>query len=129
MIADGDKPKVGNVAKVLGVRPNYDIEVSPSGSVWPNTGGLSVAPNWRHLPPFLIPRRLGVKAAEARGSNQLKCFRLGAFAFSEVTITPSLLLRPDSPTHGTIEPSREMSIGEYQTALADTRDLWLVDES
>ncbi len=129
MSADGNKPTVGKVAKMLGVRPNYDIDVSPSGSVKPDTGGLSVAPDWRRLPPFLIPRRLANEVGEARGSNRLACFRLGAFPFSETMIGESLRLRPDSPDHGTIEPSREMPIDEYQAALANTRHLWVVDES
>ena len=31
---------------------------------------------------------------------------------------------PDSPTHGTIQPVRPMTIEEYRRALANTRVLW-----
>jgi hypothetical protein len=42
------EPAVGLLARTLGARPHVDIPVDPSGSVYPGTGGMSVA--------HLIPR-------------------------------------------------------------------------
>jgi hypothetical protein len=129
MFADDDKPVVGDAGKMLGVRPQYDIPVLPNGLVRPGEGGMSVAPDWRSLPLFLIPRRLNSEVTDAAGSNRLKCFRLAAFPFTETLIEERLLLRPNSPDHGTIEPNREMLIDDFQSALASTRHLWVVDET
>jgi hypothetical protein len=37
---------------------------------------------------------------------------------------PDLQRCEDSPTHGLIEPAREMSLDEYQQKLGDTKPLW-----
>ena len=130
MLSDSDKPVVGSESKMLGVRGNgYDIPIHSDGTVSPQTGGLSVTPDWRLLPLFLIPRRLQSKLEDARGSNRLACFRLGSIPFQNATIGKLLLLRPDSAEHGTIEPSQEMQLIEFQDALAATRDLWVIDEN
>jgi hypothetical protein len=130
MLRDGEKPIVGSGGKMLGVRTDgYDIPIGDGGIVRPRTGGLSVAPEWRLLPFFLIPRRLKDKVKEARGSNKLSCFRLAEVRFEDTKINDDLDLRPDSPDHGTIEPARDMTLGAFQQALGNTRDSWTIEES
>lgn len=129
MFADGRKPLVGDGSKMLGVRGNgHDIPISAEDMVLPNTGGLSIAPEWRDLPYFLIPRRLQDSVPEARGNNKLTCFRLSDLPFKAAEITDKLALRPDTAKHGTIEPRHEMKLDVLQSALSDTRNLWEIDE-
>src|SRR6266513_2698101 len=93
MLADGDKPLVGNTAKTLGVRvppaPNPDLPVNADGTVNPRTGGMSVVSHWRHLQVWRIPRRLSTRflgdkgVHGASGSNALVCWRMGEGPFHE----------------------------------------------
>lgn len=130
MNVDGEKPLVGSSANMLGAREDgHDIPVNTDGNVQPRTGGISVAPGWRSLPLFLIPRRLQSEVKEARGNNKLACFRLGDLPFADAQFNELLVIRTDRPQHGTIEPSHEMRFVEYQNGLADTRDQWEIDES
>jgi hypothetical protein len=69
------------------------------------------------------------KAKDARGNNNLSCFRLGEYPFEPGALSDDLFLRPDTAVHGTIEPSREMPLNGFQSALAATRDLWVIDEN
>ncbi len=133
MLADGAKPRVGFESKMLGVRiaPNShaDIAVDENGNVHPNTGGMSVVPEWRKLPWHLIPKRLDKRG---RGPVGLICWRLGTGDFKDDRINEALMLRvdPNSPgKHGFVEPGRVMTIAEYQAALAATQDEWIRDES
>ena len=136
MLADGGKPKVGSESKMLGVRiaptPQADIPVDEQGVVYPQTGGMSVAPEWRKLPYFLVPKRLRALRPDARGSNQLACWTLGQGAFKQGDLSDNLVLRPDPnglARHGLVEPKVEMSIETFQEALAKTRDRWVIDEA
>lgn len=130
MLFDDGKPVVGDQSKMLGVRHNgHDIPIDEDQMVRPKTGGLSVAPDWRVLPYFLIPRRLQNKSARARGNNNLACFRFEGLEFQEVQINVELVLQPDSGQHGTIEPNREMTLATFQSSLAGTRDSWTIDEN
>jgi hypothetical protein len=131
MIAENGKPVIGNNRDMLGVREgrNIDIPVRDNGTVDPGTGGLSVAPDWRRQPPHTIPRRLRPLASKARGNNRLSCFRLGTVEFGNTEINESLVLRPSSADHGTIEPKETVQIAEFQIALARTRDSWVIDEN
>lgn len=132
MLEDGGKPKVGSEGKLLGVRiapdPRPDIAADGNGAVHPKTGGMSVAPDWRKLPDHLIPRGL---IPRARGRDDLVCWRLGDLEFLDGQPIGSLVLRVDpapSDKHGFIEPAKLMSIVDYQSALAATRDYWIRDE-
>ncbi|MBI3821473.1 MAG: hypothetical protein HY289_02210 [Planctomycetes bacterium] len=133
---DGGKPKVGSGSKMLGVRgppdPHADLPVDPNGNVHPQTGGMSVAPDWRKRPYFLVPMRLRSLVPRARGSNDLDCWRLGDGDFETVALTDKLDLRIDQGqplNHGVVEPKLNMSIVDFQDALAQTCDLWVVDET
>lgn len=129
MHPDGDKPLVGHQSKMLGVREDgTDIQVDPSGNVHPRTGGLSVAPHWTILPPFLIPRRLSDKAPDAAGNANLVCFRHSQSRYESGPMNENLDVRVESPRHGLIEPSSVMPLQSFQSALASTRDAWVKDE-
>jgi hypothetical protein len=106
-----------------------DIAVAYGSDVVPGTGGMSVAPDWRLLAPWRIPRRLGHVVPNARGRNEDACWRLGNSEFVAGAITQNLSLAIDQPTHGTIEPRYAMRLDEFQNALASTRDMWEIDES
>jgi hypothetical protein len=112
-----------------GVRANgADIPVRADGTVQPGAGGLSVVPNWRSLPPFLVPHRLLDKYPRARGNAKLACFRLSNVMFVDDAIGDALQLRIDSPDHGTIQPRQVMPVNVYQAELAATRNTWMIDE-
>jgi hypothetical protein len=127
MARDRDRPRIGATARDLGVRVPGDIPVR-DGRVSPGTGGMSVAPAWRALPPFRIPRRLIHLAPDAAGKDEDACWRMGEGPFEEASVAESLTLRPDRPTHGVVEPSEAMPLERYQDALAATRDRWRIDE-
>ena len=132
MCKDGEKPLVGCSASALGCRippdPKADLPVGSDGTVQPNTGGMSVSPHWRMLPRWRIPRRLRDKIEGAAGSLNLFCWRMGTGSFVPEPVATGLVLRPDSDTHGTVQPDRQMLLAEYQGALAATRDQWVIDE-
>jgi hypothetical protein len=133
MLNDNGLPVVGSESKMLGVRvpPHQqpDITRDANGIVIPGTGGMSVAPTWRDLPYFLIPKRLRSLMPDARGRNELACFRHGAGDFVESVVSESLVLKPDSRSHATIQPTRSMPLADFQQALAATRDGWAIDEA
>ena len=62
MHVDGNHPKCGPDAKMLGVRvyptANHDVKPDGEGQVEPGGGGMSVAPDAAKLPVHRLPRRL-----------------------------------------------------------------------
>lgn len=134
MTVDGDSPLIANSARGLGVRvgdgPNADIQVDERNHVSPSTGGMSVGPSWRDLPAMRIPRRLRAKGALfARGKDTDACWKLGEGGFVAASIADGLVLRPDRPDHGTVEPSCVEPLQRYLFDLAATRQSWVIDES
>lgn len=131
MLRDGDRPEIGPDKKMLGVKvagDQYDdITPDATGRVHPGTGGMSVSPAWRDLPPHRIPKRLRAICPKAAGNNGMECWRLGSGPFESGSITDRLHLRVDSQTHGLVEPATMMSLDEYQDALAETVDDWSID--
>ena len=135
MLADGGRPRVGPSALTLGVRvppdEHADLAVGAEGMVEPRTGGMSVAPAWRRLPVHRIPRRLRGKFPRAAGKNDVFLWRMGDGPFTEGPFADRLLFRtdPEQPNaHGFVEPGATMPVGEYQEALAATRERWVIDE-
>jgi len=53
---------------------------------------------------------------------------MGNGPFIAEPVAPGLRHRPDSATHGLVEPDRSMPLTEYEQALAATRDQWVIDE-
>ena len=107
-------PEIGPTARTLGVRPNTDILVELSTqNVSPGTGGMSVAPDT----PFNLPSHRRPPKFGGTGPDpvwEIKSKDLGA----------NLVYVEDSPTHGTIQPVRVMTLNEYQRALAATQSSW-----
>jgi hypothetical protein len=129
MIPDDDGlPRVGSTGRTLGARPGYpddpeesgpDIRVDEDGTVYPETGGASVAiPPVENLPPHRRPPKHG-----GRG-KKLEVYEL------ETDGLPDELrarIDPFGPTaHAFIEPAYEMCFDEYQHALHSTRELWSI---
>jgi hypothetical protein len=108
----GGAPMIGPSARKLGVRPNVDIPVTV-GQVQPNTGGMSVAPDRpENLHPLRRPPAYG-----GTDKDPIWCIDIASLG-------GDLVFRPDSATHGLIEPARTMSIDEFQTALEATKPYW-----
>ncbi len=129
MIAEQGRPVTGNQRDMLGVREGRDIPVGSTDIVLPATGGLSVAPHWKDLPPFLIPRRLKGLYTAARGSDRLACFRLGYVPFANRELDDDLTLRVENSDHAIIEPKCAVQIAVFQAALAATMEMWTIDEA
>jgi hypothetical protein len=134
--ADG-LPTVGNRSKELGVREppdaHADVDVDPQNRIVLNGRGMSVAENWRHLLPHLIPKRLqaGGLCDDASGSNSLACFTTGAGAFISGPINASLALalKPNDPYAGNVVPTTVVPLAQFQSDLSATRDQWRIDET
>lgn len=106
-------PLVGPTARTLGVRPGDDIPVV-GGRVGPGTGGLSVAPGVpSNLPDHRRPPQFG-------GTGKDPVWEIDADSLGG-----DVAFRQDKPTHGLFEPAREMSIDEFQEALADLASRWV----
>ena len=136
MLIDGEFPQVGGEPqKSLGVRvgdgANDDIPCDAEGSVHPNTGGMSVAPEVDHLPMHRVPkelrRRFPERFPDAVGPDRYACWWMGEGKFESGPVVVLLVLRPDPkrPTqHGFVEPDRKMPVAQYQGALAATIASW-----
>jgi hypothetical protein len=99
---------------LLIVDPNQrpDIRVV-AGRVRPGTGGMSVAPDSPYnLPRHRKPPRFGGIAKDP------------VWEMDEADLGPDLQFVADSLQHGTIQPMREMTIDDYQAALARTASNW-----
>lgn len=90
---------------------------------------MSVVPHWKLLAPWRIPRRLAVVVPNARGRNDVACWRLGEQGFVAEQIGEHLQFVPDHLTHGLVEPLYAMPLEGYEGALANTQNDWVVDES
>ena len=128
MEQEGDYPMIGDTSNRLGVRPGTDLPVDGNGKVRPGTGGMSVAPDLRSLPYFLIPKRLRSLVPKARGSNARRCWKTGEGPFEPGNVAKGLTLRPDSPNHGVVEPDESTSLAAFQVALAAMREFWVDGE-
>lgn len=133
---DDDKPVVEATGKGLGVRGEpvngqTDVDLDPQGRVLLNRKGMSVAPQWRDLPFFLISKRLRHKVPSARGNSNLYCFAMGEGLFEDAEITEELTLIVDDgkATHGVVAPKNLVLLEEYQSHLAATRENWRIDEA
>ncbi len=124
----GRPSKVATSATGLGVRTGVDIDLDPRGNVLVNGKGMSVSPDWRHVPLFRIPERLRHLKQGARGPNKNSCFRYGIGTFERGHFAAGLTLEPDTPTHGTIAPAAPVPLSDYGDALAATRSGWEKDE-
>ena len=110
------EPAIGPSARTLGARPHVDIPVDPSGSVYPGTGGMSVAPDT----PNNLPRHRRLPEHGGTGKDSL-------WSIQERDLGVHLRYVSDAvpvPTHGIIEPAIPMPFTTYQQALAETAPYW-----
>lgn len=133
--ADG-LPVVGDQSKELGVRvppnPHADVDVDPNTNfVIMDGSGMSVAANWRLLPPHLIPVRLAGIVKKAKGLGSLTCFRLGDGPFTPGPLDAGLELtvKPNVVDRGNVVPGGQVTVFQFQADLAATRTQWVVDET
>lgn len=133
--ADDGYPVVEATARGLGVRvpPDQrpDIDVDSAGNVVLNGRGMSVAEHWRHIYPGMIPARLDDGHNGARGSDELHCWRMGEgqFAAGSLADKLQLIIKEHDRKAGLVIPAGEMSVHDYQAALAATREQWIEDET
>ncbi len=109
-------PEVGESARTLGVRPGIDVpSTARGGLVQPGEGGMSVSPGT----PMDLPSHRRPPAFGGVGRDPV-------WVLSVESLGPDLGYRPGpaEPRHGFVEPARPMTLGEYQDALTQTRDLW-----
>lgn len=128
MIADNEKPRLGENARTLGVRVPKDITPDGDGDVHPNTGGMSVRPNPKDIPLEFVPKRLRTTFLGAVGPDSNVIFSFGDGPFVAGPLAPHLVLRPDKPRHGNVEPAVLTSLGAFRAAIAATREDWSRDE-
>jgi hypothetical protein len=103
---------IGPTARTLGVRSDDDLPVV-GGVVQPGKGGMSVAPDDpSYLPDHRRPPELG-----GMGKDPV-------WGISTDLLGLKLNFRQDKPGHGLFEPATEMSIIEFQEALADLAPRW-----
>jgi hypothetical protein len=115
-----------------------DVAADATGMVAPGTGGVSVSRSWVDMPSFTVPKRLRHAYGSrnfrvARGGPHSRIWSHPVAAFADgaadaVAFAPELALRVDGPGHGLIEPAGRMSPDRYQTALANTRATWTINE-
>lgn len=136
MAADDGRPKLGRSARLLGIKPSVDIDVSHMlrgclndqgylrldaeqdnvGSAVEvairNTKGLSVSLSVEGLPPFRRPKAFG-----GTGKDVL-------WQIDDDYIKGDLDAVQDSATHVSILPSATMLLSRYEAAIAATQPYW-----
>ena len=112
MKEDSGIPKIEASARALGARPNTDIPIDENGMVHPNIGGISTSPSPYDLPEHRRPAAYGGTGKDPVWSIDIN------------DLGPDLKYVPDSPKHGTIQPTRVMTVEEYQEALVETVLRW-----
>ena len=121
---DDDGPLLGAEEDMLGAT-NRDVSVGEDGAVGPGRG-ISVAPEWRKLPPSRIPARLRDPwAPKARGGLDRCIWQLGEGAFLASEVAPGLrLVVTDPKRHGEVAPAELILLDAYQGHLAATKPKW-----
>ena len=136
MAEQNGKPKIGRSARLLGIRPNIDINieqipmgyVDEQGYLLPefqrefsedliivairDTKGMSVSLSIEGLPTFRKPVGFG-------GTSKDTLWQI-----DNSIIAGDLHAVQDSPTHVSILPRVTMSLEKYESALANTQKYW-----
>jgi hypothetical protein len=128
-----EKPVIEPTNKGLGVRyaplsVRPDVDLDQDDKVILNGKGMSVAPNWRDLPPHLVSIRLRDKYPDAIGSPQLRCYTMGQGLFQDGPISDELKLMLTNSKHGVVGPRTLVLLDQFQADLVATRDLWSIEE-
>jgi len=136
MAANNNRPKLGRSARLLGIRPGIDIDITSMPEGWlnekgylrleaerndlgvavevavRNTKGLSVSLSIEGLPPFRKPAAFG-------GSGKDPLWQI-----DDDLITGDLEAVQDSATHVSILPSATMTLEKYEAAISATQPYW-----
>jgi len=114
-------PRLGRSRRNLGVVVPGDIEPDASGEVAGGRGGLSVSPcSMSKLPPHRQPRGMRPSSTGRRG-DCVYSLDLEALTGSLLSVRPD----PENPwIHALIEPSKTMTLHDYESALSGTRSEW-----
>jgi hypothetical protein len=136
MAEDNGKPRIGQSARLLGVRPGVDIDIKqvPAGYLDEqgyllsdegheslgesvavairNAKGMSVSLTIDGLPAFRKPTKLG-----GTGKDSL-------WQIDDSKISGDLEAVQDSATHVSILPRATMLLEKYEAALANTQNDW-----
>ncbi|NET38841.1 MAG: hypothetical protein F6K19_43810 [Cyanothece sp. SIO1E1] len=136
MVATDGKPKLGRSARLLGIRPGADIDVSHMRQGWldsqgylhpeaerddsgvqvevaiRNTKGMSTSLSIEGLPPFRKPKAFG-----GTGRDPL-------WQIDSKYISGDLEAVQDSAIHVSIMPKVTMLLERYEAALAKTQNYW-----
>ncbi|MEM6255089.1 MAG: hypothetical protein AAF821_19405 [Cyanobacteria bacterium P01_D01_bin.156] len=136
MAATDGKPKLGRSARLLGIRPGVDIDVSHMLQGWldfqgylhpevarddsgvevevaiRNTKGMSTSLSIEGLPAFRKPKAFG-------GTGRDPLWRIDS-----KYINGDLEAVQDSLTHVSIMPRVTMLLERYEAALAETQNYW-----
>ena len=121
--ADG-LPRVGRTGRTLGTRVPTDIAPDESGAVRPGEGGMSVNPDsmW-NVPSHRRPRGMG-RGSTGKAEDRIYSVDAGAVSSDDLSLRPD----PVAATiHAFVEPSREMPLERYESALFATRPSWRQD--
>lgn len=130
------KPEIGRSTRLLGVRPNIDINIEQVPTGWldeqsyllpepqrklhgdlvsvaiRDTKGMSVSLSIEGLPAFRKPTKFG-----GNGKDPL-------WQIDDRMITGDLQAVQDSPTHVSIMPRVTMALEKYESTLANTQQYW-----
>jgi hypothetical protein len=112
----------------LNVRVPTDIKPDANGEVLLGTKGMSVGPDLRTTPAFLVPGRLRHLRQGASGDDDNTVFSHGEGPFVQGKVAAQLILRPDKPNHGVVAPESKVPLATYRAALAATKNDWNPDE-
>jgi len=136
MAEKNGKPRLGRSARLLGIRPNIDIDIelkpqgwlSEQGYLQPeakrenlsapveiairNSKGLSVSLSIEGLPIFRKPTAFGGTGKDA------------LWQIDDSYISGDLEAVQDSATHVSILPSATVSLAKYEAAIAATQPYW-----
>lgn len=115
MQADGERPRVGDSARALGVRvdgANPDVIPDTDGNVHPGSG-MSVSPD----DPLNLPSHRRPQEFLGTGKDPI-------WQMEHHGLQTTLAYRPTSITHGQVEPDQAMSLNDYRLELAETQDSW-----
>lgn len=110
--ADG-KPLVGTGAMMLGVRPADSALPNRRADVFASVGTDTVRPSEGGLSCYTDPEAITIQ------SKKVELWSLG-----ERDLPPTLSARPAGDPHYQIEPTRDMTLDQFQQLLAQTRDYW-----
>lgn len=112
-LAPDGKPLVGKKRNMLGVRPTDPTNRNPKAVFdVPAVNDTDMVAPGKGLSTSLDPTNLRVNPGEA------------VFEIDTDDLGPDLEENPDNPPHYLIQPASTTTLGEFQQALADTRDLW-----